>query len=92
MGQKLNFRKIYRKLEEFIADIDMSFFLDQVEQFMLRNLNEQMTEEEAIDLLENQYLFDEKKSKTEVLMAADILRAIRMVKFDRESKEKIAVS
>lgn len=91
MSHKINFKKISTRLEAFIADIDMSYFIDQVETFMKKNLNENMTEDEAIDFLEVQYLFNDKKNKPEILLAADILRALRMIIYEREHQAKVQV-
>ncbi|HAR63491.1 MAG: hypothetical protein DKM50_09325 [Candidatus Margulisiibacteriota bacterium] len=82
---KIKFNHISQKFEEFISDIDMSFFIEQAEKFMKQNLNENMTEDEAIEFLETSYLFNEKKGKTDILVAADILRAIRMIKYHRDN-------
>lgn len=85
---KLNYHKIYLMLEEFMADINMSYFVDQAEFFMRKNMNETWTEDEAIEFLENNFLFHPTKNKPDVLMAADVLRAIRMIKYRREGRLK----
>lgn len=83
----LNFEEVTQKLEVFLADDDLSFFAEKASMFMERNLNQDMTLDEAIDLLEKEFLFNETKNKSDILVAADLLRAIRMCKFEHEKQE-----
>ena len=83
---KINFKKIIRHFEKFLSDDNFSYYSDQNEAFMKQHLNAEMTEEEAIDYLEKQFLFnDQKFDKSEILIAADILRAIRMEIYFRKT-------
>ena len=79
MQHKINFKKILEHFEKFLSDDNFSYYSDQNEVFMRKHLSPEMTETQAIDYLEKNFLFNDNKfDKSEVLMAADILRAIRM--------------
>lgn len=85
---KLNFDRTTRHFEAFLADD--TFFYDTTEIFMKKHLSEDMEEEEAIKLLEDNFLFNEKMNKSDALTAADALRAIRMEIFYRKRREDAA--
>jgi hypothetical protein len=83
---KISFRKITAQYEKFLADDSLSYFIEKAEYFMIKNLSEEMEEEEAIAHLEKEFLFNEEKNKADIINAADVLRAIRMIQYYRKKE------